>query len=106
MLALAQMVANESVCFGRDWRVIVHCLQQDSAGKSCCKYTDKNGGGSPVAIAPSSCVDALSLTQRQREMEKLSCTVSYTVSAYAASGLNFYLSAEAVKLREGVIRWS
>ncbi len=36
----------------------------------CRKYTDKNGGGSPVAIAPSSSVDALSLTQRQREMGK------------------------------------
>ncbi len=36
----------------------------------CRKYTDKNCGGSPVAIAPSSCVDALSLTQRQREMGK------------------------------------
>jgi len=59
---LAQIVANESVCFGTDWMVIVHCLQQDSAGKSCRKYTDKNGGGSPVAIAPSSCVDALRLT--------------------------------------------
>lgn len=90
------MVANESVCFGTDWRVIVHCLQ-DSAGKSCRKYTNKNGGGSPVSIAPSSCVDALSLTQRQREMEKLSCTVCYTVGADAASGLNFHLSAEAVK---------
>lgn len=89
------------MCFGTDWRVIVHCLLHDSAKKILCRKYTKNGGGSPVAVAPSSSVDALSLTQRQREMGKTQFH-SYAVSAYAALAP----STEAVNLSEGVIHWS